>query len=172
MKKFTLNDYLKLDDGVLGTYFTQWTESDDPILNDLAKRFLNRKPLKSAAFSGDRSSHLIKELTTLVERVGYNPIYYTAVNSSYDLPYDFYRPEENRHRTQIEILRNDRTLVELSEVSQLVAALAGQEQGDERFFFPKEMVDPSLRNHYDLFDETYQEFARHIRNGSLIEEIN
>ena len=94
------------------------------------------------------------------------------MNSSYDLPYDFYRPEENRHRTQIEILRNDRTLVELSEVSQLVAALAGQEQGDERFFFPKEMVDPSLRNHYDLFYETYQEFARHIRNGSLIEEIN
>lgn len=66
-------------------------------------------------------------------------------------------------------LRNDGTLIELSQVSQLVAALAGQEQGDERFFFPKEMVDPSLRDHYDLFDETYQEFASHIRNGALIE---
>ncbi|MCU6295159.1 hypothetical protein KWI11_27575, partial [Escherichia coli] len=96
-------------------------------------------------------------------------VYYTAVNSSYDLPYDFYRPEQGRHRTQIEILRNDGTLIELSQVSQLVAALAGQEQGDERFFFPKEMVDPSLRDHYDLFDETYQEFASHIRNGALIE---
>ena len=84
----------------------------------------------------------------------------------------FYRPEEGRHRAQIEILRNDGTLVELSEVSQLVAALAGQEQGDERFFFPKEMVDPTLRNHYDLLMETYQEFARHIHNGALIEEIN
>lgn len=36
---FTLEEYLKLDDGVLGTYFTQWSESADPILNDLAKRF-------------------------------------------------------------------------------------------------------------------------------------
>ena len=171
-ENFTLDEYLKLDDGVLGTYFTQWTEFSDPILSDLAKRFLYRKPLKSATFSGDRSSSLIKEMTALVEKVGYNPVYYTAINSSYDLPYDFYRPEEGRHRTQIEILRNDGTLVELSEVSQLVAALAGQEQGDERFFFPKEMVDPSLRNHYDLFDETYQEFASHIRNGSLITQTN
>ena len=166
---FTLEEYLKLDDGVLGTYFTQWSESADPILNDLAKRFLNRKPLKSATFSGNRDSKLVQELTLLVEKVGYNPVYYTAVNSSYDLPYDFYRPEQGRHRTQIEILRNDGTLIELSQVSQLVAALAGQEQGDERFFFPKEMVDPSLRDHYDLFDETYQEFASHIRNGALIE---
>ena len=171
-ENFTLEEYLKLDDGVLGTYFTQWTEFSDPILSDLAKRFLYRKPLKSATFSGDRSSSLIKEMTALVEKVGYNPVYYTAINSSYDLPYDFYLPEEGRHRTQIEILRNDGTLVELSEVSQLVAALAGQEQGDERFFFPKEMVDPSLRNHYDLFDETYQEFASHIRNGSLITQTN
>lgn len=169
---FSLDEYLKLDDGVLNTCFSQWTDSSDPILSDLAKRFLNRKPLKSAMFSGDRHSPLIAELTSLVEKVGYNPNYYTAINSSYDLPYDFYRPEEGRHRTQIEILRNDGTLVELSEVSQLVAALAGQEQGDERFFFPKEMVDPTLRNHYDLFDETYQEFARHIHNGALIEEIN
>lgn len=169
---FSLDEYLKLDDGVLNTCFSQWTDSSDPILSDLAKRFLNRKPLKSAMFSGDRQSPLIAELTSLVEKVGYNPNYYTAINSSYDLPYDFYRPEEGRHRTQIEILRNDGTLVELSEVSQLVATLAGQEQGDERFFFPKEMVDPTLRNHYDLFDETYQEFARHIHNGALIEEIN
>ena len=47
---FTLEEYLKLDDGVLNTYFTQWTEENDPILSDLAKRFLNRKPLKSASF--------------------------------------------------------------------------------------------------------------------------
>lgn len=167
-ESFTLNEYLKLDDGVLGTYFTQWTEDPDPILSDLAKRFLNRKPLKSATFDESIPEELISELSGLVEKVGYNPVYYTAINSSYDLPYDFYQPEQGRHRTQIEILRNDGTLVELSQVSQLVAALAGQEQRDARFFFPKEMVDPSLRDHYDLFDEIYQEFASHIRNGALI----
>ncbi|WP_316390975.1 BlaI/MecI/CopY family transcriptional regulator, partial [Enterococcus faecium] len=42
------------------------SESADPILNDLAKRFLNRKPLKSATFSGNRDSKLVQELTLLV----------------------------------------------------------------------------------------------------------
>ncbi|MFV0561060.1 MAG: HD domain-containing protein [Enterococcus sp.] len=167
-ESFTLDEYLKLDDGVLGTYFIQWEDSLDPILSDLAKRFLNRKPLKSATFTGSTDQALIKELKVLVEKVGFNPTYYTAINSSYDLPYDFYQPEHGRHRTQIEILRNDGSLVELSQVSQLVAALAGQEQGDERFFFPKEMVDPALRDHYDLFEETYQEFAKHIHNNALV----
>ncbi|OJG70369.1 HD protein [Enterococcus phoeniculicola] len=167
-ESFTLDEYLKLDDGVLGTYFTQWTEENDPVLSDLAKRFLNRKPLKSATFSGKEDQLIIKKLQQLVEKVGYNPRYYTAINSSYDLPYDFYRPEQGSHRTQIEIVKKDGTLIELSQVSQLVSALAGQQQGDERFYFPKEMVDPTLRNHYDLFEETYQEFSQYIRNGALV----
>ena len=76
----------------------------------------------------------------LVEKVGYNPVYYTAVNSSYDLPYDFYRPEQGRHRTQIEILRNDGTLIELSQVSQLVAALADKNKEMSDFSFQKKWL--------------------------------
>mgnify|MGYP007028658223 CR=1 FL=1 len=41
------------------------------------------------------------------------------------------------HRTQIELQEKDGSLVELSKASQLVAALAGQTQGDQRFYFPK-----------------------------------
>ncbi|KAF1303447.1 MULTISPECIES: HD domain-containing protein [Enterococcus] len=166
---FSLEDYLKLDDGVLSTYFIQWSEESDPVLSDLAKRWLNRKPLKSALFSGDSQLPLIEKLQQLVERVGFNPKYYTAINSSYDLPYDFYRPELGKHRTQIELQQKDGTLVELSKISQLVAALAGQEQVDQRFYFPKEMVDPISQDNYDLFSDTYQEFARHIHNGALVE---
>ncbi|MFD2305717.1 HD domain-containing protein [Enterococcus termitis] len=166
---YSLQDYLKLDDGVLNTYFTQWTSLPDPILTDLANRFLIRKPLKSATFSGNRDSVTIRHLKALIEKVGYNPKYYTAINSSYDLPYDFYRPEKNSHRTQIEIMQKDGTLIELSKVSHLVAALAGQTQIDERFYFPKEMIDPKRQQHYDLFDETYREFAAYIHNGALVE---
>jgi HD superfamily phosphohydrolase len=171
-QEFTLDEYLKLDDGVLNTYFTQWTEENDPILSDLAKRFLNRKPLKSARFDEESQLSLIEELKILVEKVGFNPKYYTAINSSFDLPYDFYRPTSGIHRTQIELQEKDGSLVELSKASQLVAALAGQTQGDQRFYFPKEMIDPTLQNHYDLFWDTYQEFAKHIRNGALITTDN
>lgn len=169
---FDLAEYLKLDDGVLNTYFTEWTEENDPILSDLAKRFLNRKPLKSAKFDEESQLPLVHELQQLVEKVGFNPHYYTAINSSFDLPYDFYRPTSGKHRTQIELQQKDGSLVELAKVSHLVAALAGQSQGDHRFYFPKEMIDPHLQSQYDLFGETYQAFAAHIHNGALIEKKN
>ncbi|WP_270786602.1 HD domain-containing protein [Enterococcus faecalis] len=86
----------------------------------------------------------------------------------YDLPYDFYRPNKDRHRTQIELMQKDGSLVELATVSPLVAALAGQSQGDERFYFPKEMLDQGNKKHYDLFDETYREFSSYIHNGALV----
>lgn len=167
-EEFTLADYLKLDDGVLTTYFIQWADEADPLLSDLAKRWLNRKPLKSAAFDEETQLPLIAELKHLVETVGFDPQYYTAINSSYDLPYDFYRPKSGVHRTQIELQQNDGTLIELSKVSQLVAAIAGQKTIDHRFYFPKEMVDRKASANYDLFSDTYQEFAVHIHNGALI----
>lgn len=166
--QFTLADYLKLDDGVLTTYFIQWAEESDRLLSDLAKRWLHRKPLKSATFDEDQQLPLIEELKLLVEKAGFDPTYYTAINSSYDLPYDFYRPKSGVHRTQIELQQNDGTLIELSQVSQLVAAIAGEITVDHRFYFPKEMIDRDRSANYDLFSETYQEFAAHIHNGALI----
>ncbi|AYW46958.1 hypothetical protein C7K38_00375 [Tetragenococcus osmophilus] len=167
-ENFSLQDYLRLDDGVLNTAFNLWSETSDLILSDLSQRFLNRKPLKSCRFVPEVQDNLISQMQQIVEKAGFNPTYYTAINSSYDLPYDFYQPKLEKHRTQIELQQNDGTLVELSQVSPLVAALAGQEQGDHRFYFPKEMIEERLQNNYDLFGETYQSFASHIHNGELI----
>ncbi|OJG11518.1 HD protein [Enterococcus aquimarinus] len=166
---FTMDDYLRLDDGVLNTYFNHWLDESDSLLKDLSYRFLNRKPLKSCRFDKQNQEKLLQTMRSLVEKTGFNPTYYTAVHSSFDLPYDFYRPESNKQRTQIELQEKDGTLVELSKVSQLVEALAGQGQGDQRFYFPKEMVDFSLQDNYDLFSETYKQFNAHIHNGALIE---
>lgn len=168
-ENFTIDDYLRLDDGVLNTYFNHWLDEPDVLLKDLSYRFLNRKPLKSCRFDKDKQAVILEKMRELVEKTGYNPSYYTAIHSSFDLPYDFYRPESNKHRTQIELQEKDGTLVELSKVSQLVEALAGQGQGDQRFYFPKEMVDFSLQDNYDLFGETYKQFKAHIHNGALIE---
>ena len=168
-ESFTIIDYLRLDDGVLNTYFNHWLDEPDALLTDLASRFLNRKPLKSCRFQDPTQRPLVASMQQLVEKVGYNPTYYTATHSSFDLPYDFYRPESNKQRTQIELQQNDGTFVELSQASQLVKAIAGQGQGDHRFYFPKEMVDLSMQANYDLFGATYNEFKAHIHNGALTE---
>jgi uncharacterized protein len=158
--QFTIKDYLKLDDGVLNTYFINWIESNDPILSDLAQRFINRKPLKSVEFN-QKSQNLIPKMKDLINKTGFNPNYYTAINNSFDLPYDAYEPKDQKHHaTQIELRRKDGSMIELSQISQLVNAVTGKHLGDERFFFPKEM----LKYHNT---STYKKFQSHIKNDQL-----
>ncbi|WP_125768245.1 HD domain-containing protein [Lapidilactobacillus wuchangensis] len=163
---FTLKDYLHLDDGVLTTYFTLWRDHPDDILRDLVSRFLDRRPLKSVRFTPETRA-LIPELKQIIEEAGFNPDYYTAINDSYDLPYDAYDPSSKEPKTQIEIIEKDGTLEELSTVSPIVAAITGKSTGDERFFFPREMVKPS--GDLQLFEPLYEKFQKYLRNDYLVD---
>lgn len=164
---FTLEDYLKLDDGVLSTYFTLWRDEQDAVLSDLATRFLNRKPFKSVHFSSQQDQVTLQKLMDLIQEAGYDTDYYTAINNSYDLPYDFYRPNQITNRTQIELMYQDGTFIELSQVSEIVSSLTGKVRGDERFYFPKEFLKPKTEKEVDLFEPIYQEFKRYIKNDAI-----
>lgn len=166
---FNLEDYLSLDDGVLTTAFHLWSSSEDPILSDLSKRFLNRVPFKSVTFSDNTKQELI-ELQDLVEKIGFNKTYYTALNSSFDLPYDFYKPEKANNKTQIELIYPDGELIELSSASELVKAIAGKSTGDERFYFPNEMLASKSSDNYTLFDESIKQFNDAIKNGAILKK--
>ncbi|MBJ8325209.1 HD domain-containing protein [Streptococcus sp. CSL7591-lung] len=140
---FTLEDYLSLDDGVMNTYFQTWINCSDPILSDLANRFVNRKVFKSITFDS-KGKTTIDRLKDMVNEAGYDPDYYTAIHRNFDLPYDVYRPDVKNPRTQIEIKQQNGEIVELSKLSTLVAALSGTIHGDQRFYFPKEMLGSQL----------------------------
>ncbi len=163
-----LTNYLKLDDGTLTTYFTLWRDHPDDILRDLASRFLDRRPFKSVRFTPE-TRYLIPDLTKLIEEAGFNPEYYTAINDSYDLPYDAYDPSSKEPKTQIELMEQDGTLEELSTVSPLVGAITGKSTGDERFFFPREMIHP---DELQLFEPLYQKFQSYLHNDNLIDPQN
>ena len=108
-----LSDYLALDDGVMNTYFQLWMTSPDKILADLSQRFVNRKVFKSITFSQEDQDQLAS-MRKLVEDIGFDPDYYTAIHKNFDLPYDIYRPESENPRTQIEIFTKKwRTWLEL-----------------------------------------------------------
>lgn len=168
-ENFTLEDYLKLDDGVLTTYFTLWSTEKDPILSDLALRFLNRHPFKSVTFSSKKDGALIERLQTLIREAGYDTDYYTATNNSYDLPYDFYRPNQDTTRTQIELMYQDESFIELSKLSEIVSSITGKVRGDERFYVPKEFLKPRKTAEITLFEPLYHEFNRYIKNGAVID---
>lgn len=163
-RKWTLEDYLALDDGVMETNFSMWRNSNDQILSDLATRYLDRHPLESVKIS-EETKDLIPKLKKLIEAAGFNPKYYTATNSAFDEPYDAYKPSGKNAHSPIEIMQEDGSLIELSKVSPLVKSLNGTLQGDERFFFPKTMIQHS--NEPQIFDPIYQEFQQYIKNNEL-----
>jgi len=166
---FNLEDYLSLDDGVLTTAFHLWSQSDDAILSDLSKRFLNRVPFKSVTFNS-QTKEVLPKLQELVEKVGFNQTYYTAINSSFDLPYDFYKPEKENNKTQIELIYPDGELIELASASELVKAIAGKSTGDERFYFPNEMLASDSSDNYTLFEDSIKSFNDSIKNGAIMKK--
>ncbi|WP_429970507.1 HD domain-containing protein [Fructilactobacillus sp. Tb1] len=161
-----LKDYLRLDDGVLNTYFSTWRDAPDKILADLADRFVNRKPFKSAIYT-DKTKDLLPELSKLIEDAGFNPEYYTATDNSYNQPYDVYDPKSEHHNAQIELMQKDGSLVELSQASLLVRTITGKDVGDSRFFFPKEMLQTD--DNVELFKPIYDNFQRYIKNDTIID---
>ncbi|GAK47368.1 metal-dependent phosphohydrolase, HD family [Secundilactobacillus oryzae JCM 18671] len=163
--EFDLDDYLLLDDATMTTYFAQWRSAHDSVLRDLAVRFLDRKPLKSVAFD-DETEPLIPKLVELITKAGFDATYYTAINNSYDLPYDAYDPNLKKPMTQIELMQKDGSLVELSTVSSLVSAITGKFSGDQRFFFPREMLLPDSEM-IELFEPIYEEFNHYILNDHI-----
>lgn len=155
---FTLEDYLRLDDGVLNTCFESWRSSGDEILRDFAARFLDRKPLKSMLYDAGNSSISLDKLRETVNDCGFDKRYYTGTNNSFDLPYKY-------DNANIKLIEKNGNLIELSQASSLVAALADKSLGDERFFFPKEMLEETTPT---LFHESQQKFLNHIRNDRII----
>jgi len=165
-KNVSLADYLSLDDGVMNTYFQLWMTSPDKILADLSQRFVNRKVFKSITFSQEDQEQLAS-MRKLVEDIGFDPDYYTAIHKNFDLPYDIYRPESENPRTQIEILQKNGELAELSSLSPIVQSLAGSRHGDNRFYFPKEMLDQN-----SIFASITQQFLHLIENDHFTPNKN
>ena len=162
---YTLNDYINLDDGVLNTCFTVWRSSSDEVLSDLASRFLDRHPLKSVRLAPE-TKKFVPILQNLVTQAGYLSEYYMDTNDSYDLPYDAYDPNSQKPRTQIELMQKDQSLVELSAISPLVKSITGKVSGDERLFFPREMLASGKQNY--LFSPVYADFNRYIHNDQVV----
>lgn len=166
--RITLTEYIELDDSIMLAAISEWRHVKDPILADLATRFLDRHPLKSVEIEeGARS--MLPAITELIAAAGYEPKYYTAENDSFDLPYDAYHPNAKKPQTQIELVQKDGTMRELSEVSTLVDAIKGRTFGNARFFFPREMLLEQAVG--DVMAPLYEEFQRYVHNDRLIRPV-
>jgi HD superfamily phosphohydrolase len=147
-ENITLHDYLKLDEAVILYYFQMWEEEEDAILRDLCIRFMDRNLFKYVEFDPAKEYKKLSELSTLFTKAGLDPEYYLVVDSSSDLPYDFYRPGEEEERLPIQLLMKNGEVRELSRESQIVDAISGKRRTDHKLYFPADLLkdDSSKRN--------------------------
>ncbi|MGM0843467.1 MAG: HD domain-containing protein [Bacillota bacterium] len=144
----SLEDYLKLDEAVIMFYFQTWEDEDDPVLSDLCRRFMNRNLFKYVEFDPAKEYKKHSELEVLFKKVGIDPEYYLVVDSSSDLPYDFYRPGEEEERLPIHLLMPNNDLKELSRQSDIVDAISGKRRTDHKLYYPADFLydESSKRN--------------------------
>jgi HD superfamily phosphohydrolase len=136
----TLEDYLKLDEAIILYYFQMWQEEEDPILQDLCRRFMNRNLFKYAEFDPAKEYKKLGELSRLFEKAGIDPEYYLVVDSSSDLPYDFYRPGEEEERLPIQLVMKSGEIRELSRESEIVDAISGKRRTDHKLYYPLDFI--------------------------------
>ncbi|WP_078378572.1 HD domain-containing protein [Sutcliffiella halmapala] len=140
-EKLALEDYIKLDEAVIMYYFQAWEEEEDSILSDLCRRFMNRNLFKYVEFNPNKQMMDLLELMGLFKKAGLDPEYYLVVDSSSDLPYDFYRPGEEEERLPIHLLMPNGDIRELSRESEIVEAISGKRRTDHKLYFPQDILE-------------------------------
>lgn len=136
-----LEDYIKLDENIVQYYFQLWQEEEDEIIRDLCERFINRRLFKYIEFNPYHQMNDWLQLTQLFEQAGIDTEYYLVVDSSSDLPYDFYRPGEEEERLPIHLQMPDGSLKELSRHSDIVEAISGKKRTDHKLYFPLDKLN-------------------------------
>lgn len=139
--KVSVDDYLKLDESIILYYFQAWQNEQDKILSDLCQRFINRRLFKYVEFQPSNEEWTkLMELTSLFKKAEIDPEYYLVVDSSSDLPYDFYRPGEEEERLPIHLLMPNGDIRELSRESEIVDAITGKRRTDHKLYFPLDFL--------------------------------
>ncbi|KMK78209.1 HD domain-containing protein [Alkalihalobacillus pseudalcaliphilus] len=145
-EKVSLDDYLQLDEAITLYYFQVWQGEDDRILSDLCVRFLNRNLFKYTEFNPNQWMNDWPKLQELFRKADIDPSYYLVVDSSSDLPYDFYRPGEEGERLPIHLVLPNGKIRELSRESDVVEAISGKKRTDHKLYFPLDLISDNKEN--------------------------
>ncbi|MFV0379511.1 MAG: HD domain-containing protein [Anaerorhabdus sp.] len=134
MEKKTLSneEHFALDENTCFYGFSLIEKFNDPILKDLANRIINRHLFDYTDLQDKEHLHcLIKD----VEDAGYNSKYYFSYDEVKQRPY---QPYQKNNDSGIWVLKDDNSICEISQVSNIVEALnKGRQKNDVKAFYPK-----------------------------------
>lgn len=127
----TLHDHFMLDEHAAYYGFGLLTRKDDPILQELSLRILNRKLF---AYEDVDSKKEIAQYQAKMLEKEYDPKYYVAIEETSQNPY---RPYLGKDGHNIYVLNHQGEVEELSKVSVIVSSVVkGDTKKDRKVFFP------------------------------------
>ncbi|MBA3785143.1 MAG: HD domain-containing protein [Acidobacteria bacterium] len=141
-ERLSLEEHLELDDADVMFHIKQWQRSDDKILSDLSRRFLNRRLFK--IFDLDmpeiERQEFLEETRKLVEGAGFDTNYYFIEDRAGDVPYYFYTKERSEPKNLIYV-EEGFSRPQIKEISEVSAAVRGLQTGYQihRVCFPPEL---------------------------------
>ncbi len=143
----TLQSYVALDDYDLLASLKAWRRHSDPVLADLAARFLDRRLLKLVFKEAHEDAtgvdvDLVKEL---VGHRGWDPEYYVLVDHTGNVVYDTYHVEDSPQGSPILGLGEGGCPVEISQLSAVVQAMARRPRQAVSIYVPQEVLEEVRR---------------------------
>ncbi|MBV9217344.1 MAG: HD domain-containing protein [Acidobacteria bacterium] len=141
-QRLELKDHMALDDTDVMFSIKQWRRSDDQILSDLSRRFLDRQLFKAFDLDmpEDERPEFVSAAREVVARAGYDPEYYVYEDAAGDPPYAFYAADKSDTKNMI-FVQEGFARPRIREISEVSPAVQGLQQGYRihRICFPSEL---------------------------------
>jgi HD superfamily phosphohydrolase len=141
-EKLSLAEHLSLDDTDVMFHIKQWETSDDKILSDLSKRFLNRKLFKifDLDMPENERHEFVERAKNIVADAGFDTEYYFTEDHAGDVPYYFYTKTSAEPKNLIWV-EEGFSRPQIREISEISAAVRGLQKGYQiyRVCFPPEL---------------------------------
>ncbi len=141
VRTLSVDEFVCLDDVALTYAVRRWTEAADPILADLARRFLERKVFKTIPIEPGRYEMMRDDLAEVAQSHGFDPCYYLVLDRAVSDPYSDGLFKASREEVSESIYLVDRRmrLHELSEHSELIRAVTNRLTTHDRLCLPAEL---------------------------------
>ena len=143
-RKLDLKEHLELDDTDVMFSIKRWQHSEDPILSDLAKRFLNRRLFKAYDLDmpeTDREEFVARS-RQIVSDAGFDPEYYFVEDKAGNASYSFYSKDTSDPKNLI-FVEDGFSRPVIREISAVSSAVRGLQEGYRihRICFPAELKE-------------------------------
>ena len=139
--KLSLDEHLSLDDSDFIFHIKRWSSSADPMLSDLASRFINRRLFKALDLdmASEEKDQFIAAARDAVADAGFDTDYYFIEDTAGNDSHFFYSSDRGKPKDLIYV-EDGFSRPQLREISEVSSAVRGLQKGFrvDRICFPAE----------------------------------